>query len=120
MNSTPSKGYVPIIGHPWWEARRFRYNVALILAGLLAAALSIGATMVFEDRIGIDEFEVTAFTIGFQVLAYGIAMLLANLCYLLGPLGERLVEPAHRPSYRARAFVSGLSFRSLSPCFCHC
>jgi hypothetical protein len=112
MTSAPAEGELRVFGHPWWEARRLRYNAALVLAGLLAEALYIAATVVFADRIdpAADEFEVTAFTIFFQGLAYGFAMLLANLCYFLGPLSETLLPVRVRPGYRECAYKAGLVF----------
>lgn len=114
-SGSPGSGRAPILGHPWWEARRLRYNGALVLAGFLAEALFIAATVVFADRIAADELEVTAFTIAIQGVGYGCAMLLANLCYFLGPLGERFIEAAHRSEYRTRAYTAGLALSIALP-----
>ena len=110
MSPAATTGRLPVFGHPWWEARRLRYNVALILAGVLAEALYVAASVVFAERIAPDEFEVTAFTIVFQGVGYVLALFMANLRYFLGPLGERLVDPTHRSGYRDWAYAAGLVF----------
>ena len=52
----------------WWNARRLRYNVALVIAGILAfiGYLAVGSTMLPPDA----DFEVTIFTIFFQGIGY--------------------------------------------------
>jgi hypothetical protein len=75
----------------WWSARRLRYNIALLVAGLLAfvAYVVLGHTILPDDA----EFEVTIFTMVFQGVGFLLAMGLANLLYFVGPLSERILRP---------------------------
>ena len=52
----------------WWGARRLRYNVALVVAGILAfvAYAAVCDTLLPEDA----EVEITLFTILFQGVGY--------------------------------------------------
>jgi len=97
----------------WWGARRLRYNVALALAGLGAFILYVVLAWSFEDRF--NQVEITAFTVAFQAIGYVMAMVVANVCYLLGPLSERVVKPAKLSSYRAVAYNLGLWFSVALP-----
>lgn len=97
----------------WWGARRLRYNVALVLAGLGAFVAYVALAWSFEEQL--NQVEVTAFTVAFQAIGYGVAMALANVCYFLGPLSERVVKPADLSSYRIAAFNLGVSFSVALP-----
>lgn len=99
----------------WWAARRLRYNVALVVAGLLAF---ICYAVVVEFCIRIEasgDFEITLFTTAFQAVGYLFMMAVANLCYYLGPLCERLFRPKRVGAYRKVAFQLGLWFSVLLP-----
>jgi hypothetical protein len=97
----------------WWGARRLRYNVALVLAGLGAFIAYVALAWAFEDRL--NRVEVTAFTAAFQAIGYAVAMAVANLCYFLGPLSERVVRPADVGSYRNATYNLGLWFSVALP-----
>jgi hypothetical protein len=97
----------------WWGARRLRYNVALVLAGLGAFILYVALVWSFQERL--SQVEVTAFTVAFQAIGYLAAMALANVCYFLGPLCERVVKPADLNSYRTAAYALGLWFSVALP-----
>ena len=97
----------------WWGARRRRYNVALILAGLGAFISYIALAWSFADRL--HQVEVTGFTVLFQVIGYGVAMVVANVCYFLGPLSERVVNPSDLNSYRTLAYSLGFWFSVALP-----
>jgi len=97
----------------WWSARRLRYNVALVLAGLGAFILYVVLIWSFEERM--NQAEVTAFTVGFQASGYLVAMAVANVCYFLGPLSERVVKPADLNSYRTVVYNLGLWFSVALP-----
>src|SRR5678815_5777693 len=60
----------------WWSARRVRYNVGLVVAGILAfiAYVAVGFTMLPPDA----DFEVTIFTTLFQGIGYLFMMGVAN------------------------------------------
>ncbi len=82
----------------WWGARRFRYNVGLVSAGVLAfiAYVVVGSTLL---PAGAD-FEVTIFTTLFQGIGYFFMIGVANVCYFLGPVSEQLIHPAEPERYR--------------------
>jgi hypothetical protein len=97
----------------WWGARRRRYNLALVAAGLVAFMCYLGALQVWcAETPGV---EVTLFTTLFQGVGYLFAIGMANVCYFLGPGLERFVEPALRPRYRRWAFRAGLAFSVALP-----
>ena len=97
----------------WWGARRLRYNVALVLAGLGAFIAYVALAWSFEDKL--NQVEVTAFTVAFQAIGYAIAMGVANVCYFLGPLSERVLKPADLTRYRTAAYNLGLWFSVALP-----
>jgi magnesium-transporting ATPase (P-type) len=100
-------------GSAWWAARRFRYNIALAVAGVVAFityVIVLGSRC--ADTPGV---EVTLFTTLFQGIGYLLAMGLANLFYQLGPRLERFVESSSLPVYRAWAFRAGLAFSVALP-----
>src|SRR5947209_2218814 len=82
----------------WWEARRLRYNVGLVLAGVLAFIAYIIVLHIFSDRI--PGAEITLFTILFQGIGYMCFMVAANIFYFLGALSERLPHLHDLESYR--------------------
>jgi len=99
----------------WWGSRRLRYNVALVIAGFLAFACY---AMVVDWCIRIEpsgDFEITLFTTAFQAVGYLFMMAVANVCYHLGPLSERIVRPTHVAVYRTIAFRLGFWFSVLLP-----
>lgn len=97
----------------WWNARRLRYNVGLVVAGILAfvAYVAIGSTMLPPDA----NFEVTIFTTLFQGIGYLFMLGLANVFYFLGPLSERLIRPRNLERYRRNCFRLGFWFSVLLP-----
>ena len=92
----------------WWERRRLRYNVGLVVAGLLAFAAYAALILRFGDVINAghpseaDEF--SGFTLVLQGVGYLFMMFVANVCFFLGPLSERWVRPADVARYREKAF----------------
>ena len=55
----PEEANVSAFG--WWEPRRLRYNIGLVVAGILAFILYIIVLSIFHDRI--PDAEITLFTI---------------------------------------------------------
>ena len=92
----------------WWNARRLRYNIALVVAGITAfiAYVAVGYTMLPADA----EFEVTIFTTLFQGIGYLFMMAVANVFYFLGPLSESVVRPRNLEQYRQICFRLGVWF----------
>lgn len=99
----------------WWSTRRFRYNVALLIAGPLAfvAYAAVGEWCIRRNA-DID-FEITIFTIFFQAIGYFIMMGIANLLYYLGPLSERTIMPKRVARFRRTVFSLGFWFSVLLP-----
>jgi hypothetical protein len=97
----------------WWSARRLRYNLGLVVAGILAfiAYVVVGSTMLQSDA----DFEVTIFTTLFQGVGYLFMIGVANVCYYLGPISERIVRPRDSDRYRRICFRLGFWFSVLLP-----
>jgi hypothetical protein len=103
----------------WWEKRRLRYNIGLLVAGVLAFGAYAAVVVRYGDIINAadpsqaDEF--SGFTLVFQGVGYLFMMFVANVCFLLGPLSERWVEPGGLAHYREKAFRFGFWFSVALP-----
>ncbi len=97
----------------WWAARRRRYNGGLIAAGTAAFIIYVivGLTLLPLD----EEFEITAFTLLFQGVGYLVMMGIANVCYYLGPISERLISPKDPEQYRDICYELGFWASVLLP-----
>ena len=97
----------------WWAARRLRYNLGLVFAGILAftAYVIVGSTLVPKDA----DFEITIFTTLFQGIGYLVMIGVANLFYFVGPISERVVCPKDPERYRSVCFQLGFWFSFLIP-----
>ena len=97
----------------WWGARRLRYNVGLVVAGILAfvAYAVVGSTLLSSDV----DFEITPFTIFFQGIGYLLMIGVANVCYFLGPFSERVIRPSEPERYRVLCYRLGFWFSVLLP-----
>jgi hypothetical protein len=97
----------------WWRARRLRYNVGLVVAGILAfiAYAIVCITLLPEDA----DVEITPFTMLFQGVGYLLMIGAANVCYSVGPLSERIVCPADPEKYRHICYRLGFWFSVLLP-----
>lgn len=97
----------------WWEARRARYNYCLIVAGVLAF-ISYAAVCwtLLPDT---ENVEITLFTMLFQAIGYLVVIGIANVCYFIGPLSERLIRPTKAVRYRITCYRLGLWFSILLP-----
>ncbi len=105
----------PWAAEAWWEARRFRYNVGLLVAGPVAF---VAYAAVVDWCISIKapgEFEITIFTTLFQAVGYLVAMVIANVCYFLGAYSEQIMRPKNVGRYRLRTFGLGFWFSVLLP-----
>ncbi len=104
----------------WWEARRLRFNIGLIIAGLLAFTSYLLVYYSFSSSIPM-EIDVTIFTILFQGIGYLFYMLLANVFYCLGSLSERLPRMRNLESHRKFTYTLGfllsVSLPFLEPLF---
>jgi hypothetical protein len=102
-----------ISGREWWAARRLRYNIALVVAGIAAFATYAA---VLGTRCASDpDAEITAFTIAFQSFGYMLAMAVANVAFNLGRWSETLVRPVNIAGYRTWTWRLGLGFSVALP-----
>jgi hypothetical protein len=99
----------------WWASRRLRYNIGLVVAGLIGFVLYVVAVDRCIDVRAPGDWEITIFTIVFQGFAYLVMMALANLCYNLGAWSERAVRPSNVARYRIAVFNLGFWFSVLLP-----
>lgn len=70
----------------WWESRRLKYNLIVGGTGVVSLAAIRVLSSLPPDPLHIPY-------IWQPIVAYGV---LANLCYLLGPMGEIAVEKLGR------------------------
>jgi hypothetical protein len=99
----------------WWEQRRLRYNIGLVIAGVSAFVCYV---VVVDRGISIGtmpDAEITLFTTGFQGVGYLFMMAIANVCYFAGPLSESLIKPQNVERYRRMTFQLGFWFSVLLP-----
>ena len=99
----------------WWGKRRFRYNIGLVIAGLLAFACYVAVADRGISSGAMPCAEITLFTTAFQAVGYLFMIGVANICYLAGPLSEGLIRPTNVDRYRRVMFQLGLWFSVLLP-----
>ncbi len=92
----------------WWGARRLHYNIGLLIAGPAAFVCYLTILHAFEDVF--PEIDVTIFTILLQCFAYGFFIVLANICYYLGPIAEAFVRPKRVVLFRKVTYRLGFCF----------
>ena len=95
----------------WWGQRRKHYNISLVCAGVLAFICY--ATIVFTNTDIITDAEITIFTTLFQGVGYLIMMGVANICFFIGPISERLIKPKNVEHFRKLAYRMGYWFSVL-------
>jgi len=95
----------------WWEANRCRYNIILMLAASVSFICLFVIWWLFEARLPC--LEITGFSILFGGILFLIGLILANICYFLGPLSEKLFHPNNPPVFRRTLFVIGTGFSLL-------
>ena len=92
----------------WWNEKRGKYNLGLIISGILAFLLY---ALVIEFIVPFDaDVEITLFTIIFQGIGYLIMMGIANLLYNMGAYSEKIIKPKNIDEYRNRTFNLGFWF----------
>ena len=101
----------------WWEQRRLKYNVGLVVAGLLVFVCYVfAADRVITTGAASPEAEITLFTTAFQAIGYLFMMGVANGCYFAGAFVENhFVRQANVSRYRRIAFPLGFWFSVLLP-----
>ena len=95
----------------WWSAQRGPYNIALAVAFPISVISLFVVWALFEERLPC--FEINGASLFFGIILFGFGMGLANVCYLLGPLSERLIGPRNPTLYRRWIFGIGLAFSLL-------
>src|SRR5690242_5166694 len=95
----------------WWGGRRLRYNLSVVVACAVAFILYAGVVWSFQNRL--PDVEITGFTVMAQAIGFLFALALANVCYFLGPMLERLLSPRNLGAFRRGAFGLGLGFSML-------
>jgi len=97
------------------ERRRLRYNIGLVVAGLLAFVCYVGVVDRGISTGAMPGAEITLFTTAFKRLGYLFMMAVANVCYPRWALSESLVKPSNSARYRRR-YVSASGFGSQCCC----
>ncbi len=98
----------------WWRTKRLKYNIGLVLAGVLAfiAYATIGQYLIAPyDK----DFEVSGLTTFIQGIGYLIMMGIANILYSLGYLADRLYNKDGHDIFRIRLFNVGFWFSFCLP-----
>jgi len=91
----------------WWRKRRRNYNTAIILSGIGAFICYLVVFETFHNRLG-PGADVTLFTTLFQGIVYLIVIGIANICYYIGPISEKIIKPKDIDRYRNTAYNLGL------------
>ena len=95
----------------WWERRRLRYNIGLVVAGILAFIAYAFVLIHFQDVIRApnpsEEDAFSGFTLVLQGFGYLLMIFVANVCFFLGPFSEWVVRPRNVDAYRRVAFRLG-------------
>jgi hypothetical protein len=103
----------------WWGRRRLRYNFGLAAAGILAFVAYVAVIFLAPEETltppGGEPPDVNGLTTAFQAFGYLVAMGVANICYGLGSLAERLIRPEDVMRFRRRAFAAGFAFSVALP-----
>ena len=97
----------------WWARRRLRYNVSLACAGIIAFVCYAAVVFAFEDVI--PDADINALTIMFQGCGYLLVMGLANICFYVGPMSERICRPKRVERFRTVTYRLGYWFSMLLP-----
>ena len=102
-----------VVAEDWWSHRRLRYNIALVVAGIVAF---IAYAVVLQNRcVPAPDVEITLFTTAFQAVGYLVAMAIANVFYNLGRLMEARLRPGDVAAYRKWAWGLGLGLSVALP-----
>lgn len=92
----------------WWYENRWKYNKGLVIAGFVAFLLyNILGPIIINS---VEEFDETGVLIVVHLIAYGVAMCVANVFYTLGYLVDAVLNPTNSVSFRESLFKLGYWF----------
>ena len=93
----------------WWNSRRSKYNLGLVITGISAFILYciLGIFLIAPHDLN---FEITIFSILFQGIGFLIMILLANICYQFGFIIDKTFNKTNSEKYRERLFNFGYYF----------
>ena len=113
----PAKPPPQVPAKEWWGRRRLRYNIALLVAGPVAFAVQLGVVSwgVSIGAIPAHSDPDLPFTVLLDGMGYLFMMVVANLCYFLGPESEVIIQPSDYERYRRITFRLGFWFSVLLP-----
>ena len=92
----------------WWNERRGKYNIGLILSGIIV--FFIYALVVEFIIPSSADIEITIFTIIFQGIGYLFMIGIANVFYNLGAIIEKMIEPKNAERFRKLTYNIGFWF----------
>ncbi len=97
----------------WWSEKRTKYNIGLILSGMIAfVCYSLVVRYVIPPA---PDVEITLFTLLFQGVGYLIFMSIANVFYSAGAAIENRCKPKNTLQFRIRTFNLGFALSCLIP-----
>jgi hypothetical protein len=85
--------------------------MALVLAAPVSCLSLLVIWGLFEDRLPC--LEITLPQIFAGAIFFGFGLVLANICYFLGPLSEQIIRPRNAASFRRRVYGAGVAFSLL-------
>ena len=97
--------------HAWWQSQRFRYNLILLAAAPASVLFLFLVWWLFESRLPC--LEITRFSLMFGAALFVIGLAVANVCYFLGPISERIFRPRNPATFRVCLFSLGTMFSLL-------
>jgi hypothetical protein len=98
----------------WWRAKRRRYNIGLVLAGIIAFLLydaAVTALIMPYDK----DFEINGLITIMQGIVYLMMIGVANLFYYLGYWADITYNKSNITSFRVNLFNIGFWFSFALP-----
>lgn len=100
----------------WWFERRFTYNMGLIISGIISFLLYafLGEMLIAPYDY---TFEITLFTIFFQMIGYLIMVIIANIFYSLGYFIDIYFNKNNSEKFRRKLYNLGFLLSVSMPFF---
>jgi hypothetical protein len=95
----------------WWSIQRLRFNLLLLAAAPVSAVSLFVVWWLFDSRLPC--LEITGFSLLAGCVLFFVGLALANLCYFLAPLSEKLLRPLNVYAFRRIVFGVGVGFSLL-------